>query len=151
MKSILIVLGVIFLILIVSVIGFVGYSAYVGTKLDASSKAYVDASVPAIVSTWSKGELKKRSSPQLLKSASDAQIDELFTKLAAQLGSFQSYDGSKGDSKVSYTTQDGKVISASYTSNATFQNGKIDVQVKLIQVNGDWMLLGFHVSPHSAN
>jgi hypothetical protein len=151
MKTVFITLGVIFLILIVLVAGFVGYAAYVGTKLDASSKAYVDASVPAIISTWSKDELKKRASPQLLKSASDEQIDDLFTRLAAQLGSFQSYDGSKGDSNVSYTTQDGKVISASYTANATFQNGKIDIQVKLIQINSDWFLLGFHVEPHSAN
>ena len=151
MKTVFVSLGVIFLILIVLVAGFVGYSAYVGTKLDASSKAYVDASVPAIISTWSKNELKKRASPQLLKSASDEQIDELFTRLASQLGSFQSYDGSKGDSNVSYTTQDGKVTSASYMANATFQNGKIDVQVKLIQINGDWLLLGFHVEPHSAN
>jgi len=151
MKTVFAVLGAIFLILVLLVAGFVGYSAYVGTKLDASSKAYVDASVPAIVSTWSKDELKNRASPQLLKSASDEQIDGLFSKLATQLGAFKSYDGSKGDSNVSYTTQDGKVTSASYVSNATFQNGKIDVQVKLIQIDGNWMLLGFHVSPHSAN
>jgi hypothetical protein len=71
--------------------------------------------------------------------------------LAGQLGSFQTYDGSTGDSNVSYTTKNGKVITASYTSTATFQNGKIDIQVKLIQINGDWMLLGFNVSPHSAS
>jgi hypothetical protein len=151
MKTVFMVLGVIFLILIVLVAGFVGYAAYVGTKLDASSKAYVDASVPAIIATWSKDEFKKRASPQLLQSAPDEQIDSLFAKLAGQLGSFQTYDGSTGDSNVSYTTKNGKAITASYTSTATFQNGKIDIQVKLIQINGDWMLLGFNVSPHSAS
>lgn len=151
MKTVFVSLGVIFLILIIAVAGFVGYSAYVGTKLDASSKAYVDESVPAIISTWSKDELKKRASPQLLKSATDEQISDLFTKLAAQLGSYQSYDGSKGDSNVSYTSQDGKVISATYKANATFQNGKIDIEIKLIQINGDWFLLGFHVEPQSAS
>jgi len=151
MKTVFVALGVVFLILIVAVGGFVGYSAYVGTQLDASSKAYVDASVPAIVSQWSKDELIKRASPQLRASATDQQIDGLFTSLAQQLGSFQSYDGSKGDSNVSYTTQNGKVTTASYTANATFQNGKVDIQVKLIQINGAWLFLGFHVSPHSPN
>lgn len=151
MKTVLMILGVLFLILIIAVAGFVGYAAYVGTQLDASSKAYVDASVPAIISTWSKDELIKRASPQLLKSASDEQIEDLFTKLSEELGPFQSYDGSKGDSNVSYTTQDGKVTTASYTANASFQNGKVDIEIKLIQTNGEWLLLGFHVSPHSAN
>jgi hypothetical protein len=150
-KTFLIILGVVFLILIIAAAGFVGYSAYTGSKLDASSKAYVDASVPAIISTWSRNELIKRASPQLRKSTPDEQVGEFFLKLANQLGSFQSYDGSKGDSNMSYTTKDGEVISASYTANATFQNGKIDIQIKLIQINGEWLLLGFHVSPHSAN
>jgi len=150
MKTVLMILGVVFLILLIAVVGFVGYSAYIGTKLDASSKAYVDASVPAIISTWSRNELIKRASPQLRKSTSDEQIGEFFTKLAEQLGPFKTYDGSKGDSNMSYTTKDGKIITASYTANATFQNGKIDVQIKLIQINGEWLFLGFHVSPHSA-
>ena len=150
MKTVLMILGAVFLILIIAVAGFVGYSAYIGTKLDASSKAYVDASIPAIISTWSRDELIKRASPQLRKSTSDEQIGELFLKLA-ELGPFQSYDGSKGESHVSYSNQYGKVIAASYTANATFQNGKVDIQIKLIQINGEWWLLGFHVSPHSAN
>jgi len=61
MKKVLMILGVVFLILIIVVGGFVGYTAYIGTKLDASSKAYVDASVPAIISTWSRNELIKRA------------------------------------------------------------------------------------------
>ena len=145
------ILGVVFLILIIAVGGLVGYCAYIGSKLDSSSKAYVDASVPSIISTWSRNEFIKRVSPQFRKTTSDEQVGELFARLAEQLGSFQSYDGSKGDSNVFYTTQDGKVITASYTATATFQNGKIDIQIKLIQINEEWLILGFHVSRHSAN
>ena len=149
MKKFLISLGVVFLILILTAAGFLVYFACVGTGLDASSKAYVDASVPAIVAHWSASELIKRASPQLRAATPDQEIDAFFMSLAQKSGSFQSYDGSKGDSMVSYTTQNGKTITASYTASATFQNGKVDIQVKLIQIKGAWSLLGFHVSRHS--
>lgn len=145
MKSILSFLGVIFLILVLSAAAFFGYCAYTGGKLDASSKAYVDESVPAIISTWSKEELIKRASPQLRQKSSDEQITQLFNTLSNRLGAFRSYDGTKGDSNVSFTTQNGRVVTASYLAKATFQYGKAEIQIKLIQSQDSWEILGFHV------
>ncbi len=92
MKKFLSVIGGLFLVLVVVVVGFIGYAAYQGRGLDASSKAYVEANVPPIISTWSKDELLKRSSPQLLKIINEKpdQLDQLFQKLS-KLGAMQCF------------------------------------------------------------
>ena len=145
MKKILTILGVVFIVLIFIVAAAIGYVAYTGNKLDASSKAYVDESVPAIVSTWSKDELIKRANSQLRQVTSDVQVGLLFNSLSNKLGTFQSYDGAKGQSNMSFTSKDGQTTTASYVANATFQNGKAEIQIKLIRDNDSWQILGFHV------
>ena len=45
MKNFLSIVGGLFLILVLVVVGAFGYSAYIGPNLDASSKAYVEAKV----------------------------------------------------------------------------------------------------------
>jgi hypothetical protein len=147
MKKFLSIVGSIFLVLVLVVAGFIGYVAYQGQGLDASSKAYVEANVPAIISTWSKDELLKRSSPQLLKVVNEKpeQLDQLFQKLS-KLGAMQSFGDVKGDSNVSYTTQNGKVTTASYVVTAKFENGKGRITARLIQSSaGQWQFLLFHV------
>lgn len=87
MKKLLSIIGAIFLLVALTVAGFIGYAAYQGKSLDASSKAYVETNVPAIISTWSKEELLKRASPQLLKIINDdpGKLDQLFQKLSKQV------------------------------------------------------------------
>ena len=145
MRDILIILGIIFLVIVGALATFIGYAAYAGGKLDASSKAYVDETVPVILTNWSKDELIKRASPLLRAKASDEEIAKLFATLSGKLGAFKSYEGAKGDSNVTWTTQDGKLTTAAYVANATFQNGKAEIRIKLIQNNGVWQYLGFHV------
>ena len=67
MRKALAVVGGIALIAMLLIGGFIGYSAYEGHGLDASSKEYVDKNIPLIISSWSKDELLKRASPQLLQ------------------------------------------------------------------------------------
>jgi hypothetical protein len=146
MKKFLAIVGGVFLILVLAVAGFIGYAAYQGQRLDASSKAYVEESLPAIVSTWSRDELLKRSSPQLLKVASEnpEQLDQLFRKLS-ELGAMRSFGDVKGDSNISYMIGKGKVITASYVANAKFANGEARITVRLIQLSGQWKILLFDV------
>jgi len=145
MKTALSIIGIVFLVLLVFALGFFGFVAYEGNKFDASSKAYVDESVPAIVANWSKDELIKRESPQLRKAVSDDDLAALFSKLSV-LGSMQSYDGAKGDANMNVTTASGLQVTAAYVAEATFQNGKAEIKINLIQVDGAWLILGFHVS-----
>lgn len=145
LKKALIVLGAIFLLLIVAVAGLIGYAIYTANQLDASSKAYVDESVPAIATDWSKDELVKRAGTQLRAKVSDVQIEQLFGTLANKLGAFKSYDGAEGDSNINFTTTSGKEVTASYVAKATYQYGKAEIQIKLIQEDRSWKILNFHV------
>lgn len=144
MKNCLMVTGGIFLVLVFISACVVGYFAYAGNKLDVSSKAYVDECVPAIVSNWSKDELLKRESPQFRQAVNEDQLDLLFKKLSG-LGQLKNYEGAKGDSNIIYTTAHGKVITAYYVGNATFENGKAEIRIKLIQTDGVWQILSFYV------
>ena len=145
MKRILLWLGGIFLGLLVVVAAVMGYLAYLGSPLDASSKAYVDESVKAITSAWSKEELLKRASPQLQQVIKEEELGRLFAKLS-QLGKLQEYEGSKGDANISLTIQAGKVITASYIASARFDKGPAQVTVRLIQNDGRWQILQFYVN-----
>jgi hypothetical protein len=145
MKTALSIIGIVFLVLLFLGGCFIGFVGYEGTKYDVSSKAYVDESVPAIVRNWSKDELVKRESPQFREATSDDQLTALFTKLNA-LGAMQSYGGAKGDANMNITPASGFQITATYIAEANFQNGNAKIKVNLIQVNGDWQILGFRVN-----
>jgi hypothetical protein len=147
MRKALAVVGGIALIAMLLIGGFIGYSAYEGHGLDASSKEYVDKNIPLIISSWSKDELLKRASPQLLQvlNKKPDQIDRLFQDFA-KLGAMRSYDGSKGDSNVSYTNKDGKLVTAAYIADATFANGSAHISVRLIRTYDSWELLMFNVN-----
>jgi hypothetical protein len=148
LKRFLSIIGGLFLVLVLLAAGMLGYLAYQGRGQDASSKAYVEENVPAIISTWSKDELLKRSSPQLLKVIDEKpeQMDQLFQKLS-KLGPMQSFGEVKGASNVNYTTQSGKVTTASYVATAKFENGEGRITARLIQSPaGQWQFLLFHVN-----
>ena len=49
MKRFLSIIGGLFLVLVLFVAGLFGYAAYQGRGLDASSKAYVEENIPAII------------------------------------------------------------------------------------------------------
>lgn len=147
MKKFLSVVGGIALVLVLVVAGFIGYAAHQGRGLDASSKAYVEANVPPVISTWSKDELVKRSSPELLKILNEkpGQAEQLFKKLS-MLGAMRSFGDVKGEASVFYTPRNGKAISASYVASAKFEHGEAQISVRLIQVSGQWQFLLFHVN-----
>lgn len=147
MKKFLSIVGGIFLLLILIVAGFIGYAAYQGKNLDASSKAYVEDNVPPIISTWSKDELLKRASPQLLKIINEKpeQLDQFFQKLS-KLGALQNFGDVKGESNVSYTIPDGKVTTASYIATAKYKNGEAHISIRLIQLFDQWRILSFYVN-----
>ena len=144
MKKVLSIAGSISLVLVLALIGFIGYGIYEGRALDASSKEYVEANVPPIISTWSKDELLKRSSPQLSKALNrDPKIlEQLFLKYS-KLGILRSFDNVKGDTLIRYDAEEGKTITATYAANGRFQNGEADISIRLILLSGQWQFLAF--------
>ncbi len=147
MKRILSIVGAFFLLLVFTAAGFIGYGAYLGNRLDASSKAYVEANVPVIASNWSRDELQKRASPQLLEilNAHPGELDRLFQKLA-RLGALKGLENVKGESNVSYGPDHGKVITASYTATGKFEHGDANISMRLVQNSDQWQFLLLNVT-----
>lgn len=147
MKKIVVALGWTFLAFLVLVGGFAGYMAYVGPKLDASSKAYVDGQIPVIVSSWSEDEVFKRAAPELQRvmTTSKTQIDRVFERFS-HLGKLEHYDGAKGEANILVNLKQGEVITASYVASARFENGPARITVRLIRHGDQWQLLNFKVN-----
>lgn len=117
-----------------------------GSQLDAGSKAYVDEVVPKIVASWNSKDLTDRASPELLATASPERIEKVFRAFSDRLGHLRSYGGSRGQATVWVTPQTGKVSTASYVAEATFEKGKASVQVNLVAHDGTWKISGFYVN-----
>jgi hypothetical protein len=145
MKKALAILGAVVLVLVLAIGGTIVHFSRVGRGLDESSKAYADSVVPLIVGSWSVDALEKHASPQALKVTNHDQWIMVFSKLS-QLGALKHYDGAKGDSHISYTPKEGKVVSAKYVSHAQFENGDADIRITLIQIDNEWQIWGFYVN-----
>jgi len=145
MKKFLMILGSIFLVLVMLAVIGIGIAAVKGTALDKESKAYVDSAVPAIISDWNQQELLDRASPEFRQAVKDGDLDKLY-KMFRRLGKFQTYEGAKGQSNVSVTTNNGKRTSAAYTANATFETGPAVIDISLIKHDDLWQILGIHIN-----
>jgi len=146
MNKTLKVIGGIFAVVVFVILGAFAYMVHAGPGLDQSSKAYVDASVPAIVSAWSKDELVRRASPQLTQilNQQPKQLDQLFGQLS-KLGSLKQYQGSKGESSINLDLTKGKTVTAQYLAGAVFERGDTRITVHLIQIDDQWRIRSFNV------
>lgn len=145
MKKLLITLGMVFIVLLVGIAGLIGYAAFTGSRLDKESKAYVDAAVPAIVSSWNEQELLSRASPEFQKAASPADAERLF-RWFRTLGRMHKYEGAEGESVTSVTPQAGKAVYARYVAKAVFDGGEADIEVALIKHGNQWQIGRFNVT-----
>ncbi len=146
MKKFFIVLGAIFLTLILLGAVGIGISAFKGAALDKESRAYVDATVPAIISSWNAQELLSRASPEFKQTTGPDDVERFFQTLSP-LGKMQQYQGSQGQSVISRILGKGTTISANYFIKAEFEGGSVKIYVKLIKHGNLWQIGGFHVEP----
>jgi hypothetical protein len=146
MKKFFIVLGVIFLALIFLAALGIGIAAFRGSALDKESKAYVDAAVPAIISSWDTRELMSRASPELNQVTAADDAERLFQGLRS-LGKMKKYQGSQGESMTSQILGKGTAISARYLVSADFEGGTAKIYVTLIKHGNLWQIAGFRVEP----
>ena len=144
MKKFLIIVGAVFLLLIAVFCSFIGYSAYKGSLLDRSSAQYIEENIPPIVSTWDPQELIKRCSPELMKTITLEDATNLFSRLK-ELGQLKIFGKPKGDSCMNISAQGGNQTTASYSVESEFQNGKAQLNIRLILHGKKWSILGFNV------
>ena len=140
------VLIIVFLALIVSLAAGVLAFAIVGKTLDKESKAFVDATIPAIVSDWDATEIKKRASPEFDATINYEDLQQLLDILRG-LGEMEEYRGSIGQAQIVLSIEDGIVITAVYEASADFEAGSADMQLALIKHGGQWQIFGFKINP----
>ncbi len=145
MKKFLIILGSIFLAIIVFGAIGIAFIAVRGNALDKESKAYANSAIPAIVTTLSEIELLDRASSEFNKAATADELDRLFRWMSG-LGRLKECGPAQGQASMFVTPQNGKLISAQYTSKATFEKGEATIKLGLIKHGDQWQVLSFHVS-----
>jgi hypothetical protein len=137
------------IVIIVASVGL-GVALIKGRALDAESKAFVDAAIPAISATWSKQQLLDRATPELRDIAKPDQLNAMFDRLS-QLGPLVKYEGATGQSGMTYMIGSGSTVAASYVAKAQFQNGGAVFRIVLRKRDGRWMIHNFHVDPVPGN
>lgn len=147
MKKFLAIAGGVFLVLVLVVVGGIGYFTYQGNKLDKASKAYAEESISLIVSKWSKEELLLRSSPEMIMAIGDKtkDFDKLFL-MFSKLGKLKSLGKMEGDSLMSYTSKEGKVTTAKYSTKCKFEKSDAEITIQLIERYNQWQIFSFNVS-----
>ena len=145
MKKFLLVLGSIFLALLVLGALGVGFLAWRGNALDKESKAYADAAIPAIITTWLDKALLDRASPEFNQTTNAVQVYQLFRQCESSLGRLQKCEPAQGQAAIFVTPQTGERITAKYTAKARFDNGEATITLSLIKHGDQWQIAGFHV------
>lgn len=129
---------------------YVAVNAVKASRLEASSRSYVESNLPLILASWSVETLQSHAAPQLLKAMNERPgrletIREGFDHLS-KLGIYQRLSGVQGRTFI-FTAGGQTVISASYEATAHFENGAARIRVRLIQDAGAWRILEFATDP----
>ena len=148
MRRLFYVLGIIFTVIVVGLVGPIGTAIHKGSALDADSKAFIEQTVAAVGKDWDQSELLKRASPELLKKASGEQIATLFQNWK-NLGGLVHYDGARGQAMMSYFVRKGSTTRAHYEANAAFANGSARFRIDLSRRDTQWMIDGSFVDTSS--
>lgn len=141
MKHVLAILGGIAIALVAAAIG-VGTAVYQTATLERSSKAYLEANLPPILSTWSIEALLARAMPDLRGHAGE--LRNTFQELT-ELGSLKQINIAQGQTPVMIPTNDGKRKGAVYTITVNCQKGEARITLWLIKVRDNWKFQKFAV------
>jgi hypothetical protein len=144
-KKLFVVIISIFLGIILLIGIGVAILARTGNGLDRESKAYVDAAVPAIVSSWSEDELMNRATSEMRQATKPADTARMFAWFKT-LGRLQKYEGSQGQATISVTNETGRVVSAHYQARAIFDRGEATINVGLIKSGNIWQIVRFQIN-----
>jgi hypothetical protein len=147
MTRFLLVLASIVLALIV--LGALGiwFFAVQANALDKESKAYADAAIPAIITTWLDKAVLERASPEWYHDRTTAvEVYHFFRRCESSLGRLQKCEPAQGQSLTSVTPRGGKTISAQYTAKAQFEKGEGIIRLILVKHGDQWQITGFNVS-----
>jgi hypothetical protein len=138
-------LGIAAASVIVLVVLFIAYTAYIGVGIDKEARLYADDAVIAITAHWDVKELRQRATPELLQQVKPEDLDSLFTWFAT-LGALVDYQGSKQRGWNQSTGTQGTMINAEYAGDGKYAAGSATIDLMLLKRDGEWRISGFHVN-----
>ncbi len=142
------VASIVFGVLLFAIAVLITYLRIEGSRLDASSKAYVDTVVPNITRNWSSDILLSESSQTMRETVSNDELTAIFRQLS-KLGPMVAYEGSEGEARVFTSPFMGRKITASYVATAEMAQGHVTIDVSLEREGNTWHVSGFFVHPRS--
>lgn len=144
MKKILVVLGISFAVILCACGLSIAYLAYRSNRLDMESKKYADIAIMAIVKDWSEEEAIQRASPELQKAVTREEMNRFFD-IYRRLGKLKKYEGTIGQSNISFSLGHEKEITACYNASAEFEGGPANITIYLIKHDDTWQILRFNI------
>lgn len=144
MKNLFSVFGIVLPAIIVVFAVFYGVIIYQGIGVDETSKAYVDEVTPIILSSMNRETLFSYADDELINSARAEDIDRVFN-LFKSLGELRKYNGSSGKASVKMKLS-GISFTAYYEADASFEKGKVLINVSTVKHGDTWKITGFRMS-----
>ena len=148
MKTLLSILGGVFLTVIVVAGVMIGFALYKGQQLNAESEAYVEATLPRVFSTPTLDNFVSFMAEQDKKQINPKGAADFFTMVVVNLGKFESCDAPTGGANASYTPA-GANITAQYVTHCRFSKMSVTAKVGVRKLDGVWTLVNVHVDSDS--
>jgi hypothetical protein len=131
---------------VIAVLGAVGFIYVIdqGLALSAGAKAYVDRTVPFLVTHWSSAAVLSVAAPELKKVVTADQTEKISVYFE-ELGPFEKYEGCVGQATSNFSTGSGSTVTGDYLAEAKFKNGTATFKISLIKRNKTWTVASFFV------
>jgi len=145
LKKALVVLGVMFLAIVVLAAIVMAWGYYVLWASESEAKAYVDRTVPSIVTGWDAKALVAESAPELLQVAPPERLQPMFDGFAARLGPLKQYNGATRERYFVNLNPWNRFVTFGYVADAAFEKGPAKIRVGIIRRGGQWKITDFFV------
>lgn len=145
MKKIFIGIGLSFGALFILIALIFGVMAYKGSRLDASSLAFVKETVPKILTGWNRDALVAIESDAMALYGPKEKVDRLFSIFSQALGHFHHMEEPVGESMM-HADSSGTHIGGSYKVKAQFEKGWAEISMVLIFENDKWLVNSFNIN-----
>ncbi|HYR95129.1 MAG TPA: hypothetical protein VEM57_00280 [Candidatus Binatus sp.] len=112
---------------------------WVGPRLDAEAKGYVEQSLPMILGRWNPDDLAAQASPELLQALSPDKRALLYTIGAERLGPLRVVQNVKGGAVVGFWTFPWLfTYGGRFVADVQFEKAVARVSVQTIRRHGEW-------------
>ncbi len=126
-------------VLVALVLTILAVMPFVGPRLDAAARVYVEQSLPTVIARWNVNDLVSQASPELLDALPEAKRTALYNLCADRLGRLQTVRSVQGTSFVRFWTFPWSLtIGGQFVADVQFEKAAAHVTVRTIRRGGEW-------------